>query len=158
VARVLGAKGLGGGLRVEVLTDWPERLEAGSEVWLEASDQPMRITRVEAGGRVPVLHLEGIVSRESAEQLVGRYLEGPAIQLGEGEYFWDDLLGLRVEATDGTPIGELVEVFRAGGNEVYRVVGPRGERLVPALASAVTRIDLDERRMVVADDDAEEVR
>ena len=65
---------------------------------------------------------------------------------------------MRVEASDGAPIGELVEVFRAGGNEVYRIVGPAGERLVPALRGVVERIDLAAGVMVVAPDDAEEVR
>ena len=73
-------------------------------------------------------------------------------------YFWDDLVGLRVELADGTTVGELVEVFRAGGNEVYRVVGPTGERLLPALRSVVERVDLDAGLMVVAPDEAEEIR
>ncbi len=118
----------------------------------------MRVGRIETGSRVPVLHLDGVASREAAEPLVGRYLEGPALALEEGAYFWDDLVGLRVEAPDGELIGELVEVFRAGGNEVYRVVGPAGERLVPALQSVVERIDLDAGVMVVRPEDAEEIR
>jgi 16S rRNA processing protein RimM len=158
VARVLGAKGLKGGLRVEILTDWPERLEPGAEVWPEGETSPRRIRHVESGGRVPVVHLDGIDSREAADQLRGRYLEVPARRLDEGAYYWDDLIGLRVESPAGTHVGELVEVFRAGGNEVYRVVGPGGERLVPALRSVVQRIDLESGVMVVAADDAEEVR
>jgi 16S rRNA processing protein RimM len=117
----------------------------------------MRIGRMETGGRTTVLYLEGITTREAAEQLADRYLEGPAHELEEGEFYWDDLVGLRVEEPNGAAVGELVEVFRAGANEVYRVVGPSGERLVPALRSAVLRIDLDARLMVVAPDDAEVV-
>ena len=158
IARVLGAKGLNGGLRVEILTDWPERLDADAEVSVEGESVPRRIGSVESGGRVPVLHLEGISSREAAEALAGRYLEVPTRTLEAGSYYWDDLIGLRVEAPDGQPVGELVEVFRAGGNEVYRVVGPAGERLVPALRSVVHRIDLVAGVMVVAPDEAEEVR
>lgn len=116
------------------------------------------IARVELGGRVPVLHFEGVATREAAEPFVGRYLEAPARELEAGAYFWGDLVGLRVEAPDGTLVGELVEIFRAGGNEVYRVVGTGGERLVPALRSAVMGIDLEAGVMVVALDDAEEVR
>ena len=63
-----------------------------------------------------------------------------------------------MEEPDGTPVGELVEIFRAGDNEVYRIVGDRGERLVPALRSSVLRIDLAAGLMVIAPDDAEEVR
>lgn len=145
-------------MRIEPLTDWPERLAAGATLFLEGEERPMRVARLEAGGRVPVLHIDGIGSREAAESLRGRYLEGPAVTLEAGEYFWDDLVGLRVETVDGAAVGELVEVFRAGGNEVYRIVGPDGERLVPALRSVVQRIDLEAGLMVIGTDDAEEVR
>ena len=155
---MLGAKGLKGGLRVEIHTDWPERLEPAAEVWPEGEASARRIRRVEPGGRIPVIHLDGIDSREAAQALIGRYLEVPTRQLEPGSYYWDDLVGLRVESVDGEPIGELVEVFRAGGNEVYRVVGPAGERLVPALHSVVERIDLEAGVMVVGPDEAEEVR
>ncbi len=78
--------------------------------------------------------------------------------LPEGTWYWDDLVGLAVVEPDGRSVGELVEVFRAGGGEVYRIVGPDGERLVPALRSVVLEIDLEAGRMVVAPDDAEEIR
>jgi 16S rRNA processing protein RimM len=155
---VLGARGLKGDLRIEILTDWPERLATGAEVWAEGDDEPMRIERLETGGRIPVLHLDRVASREAADRLAGRYLEAAAVPLSEGTYYWDDLVGLRVESPDGALVGELVEVFRAGGNEVYRVVGPDGERLIPALRSVVREIDLAGGRMVVAGDDGEEVR
>lgn len=158
VARVLGVKGLRGGVRVEVLTDWPESVGAGASVYPEGADDRLVVDRVEAGGRVPVLYFRGRDRREAVEPLVGRYLEAPARTLDEGAYYWSDLVGLRVEAPNGTLVGELVEIFRAGGNEVYRIVGPDGERLVPALRSAVLEIDLAQGRMVVAPDDAETVR
>ncbi len=127
-------------------------------MWPEGDAAPRRIHHVERGGRVLVIHLDGIDSREGAEALAGRYLEVPSRELDAGTYYWDDLVGLRVEGPDGETIGELVEIFRAGGNEVYRVVGPAGERLVPALRGAVERIDLEAGVMVVGPDDAEEVR
>jgi 16S rRNA processing protein RimM len=114
--------------------------------------------RIESGGRTTVLHLDRFTTREAAEALSDRYLEAPVKQLPEGSYYWDELVGLRVEEPSGAPVGELVEIFRAGDNEVYRVLGERGERLVPALHSTVLRIDLDAGLMVIAADDAEEVR
>jgi 16S rRNA processing protein RimM len=158
VARVLGPKGLRGGVRIELLTDWPERLTAGAQVWLDGDPVARTIEATETGGKVPVIYLSGFSSRQDAERVVGRFLEAPPHPLAAGEYYWDDLVGLRAESPAGTPIGELVEIFRAGGNEVYRVVGPAGERLVPALRSVVERIDLEEGVIVIAADDAEEVR
>jgi len=133
-------------------------LAPGAELWLEGDNEPIRIVRIESGGRTTVLHLDRFTTREAAETLSDRYLEAPVQQLPEGTYYWDELVGLRVEEPGGAPVGELVEIFRAGDNEVYRVLGERGERLVPALRSTVLRIDLDAGLMVVAADDAEEVR
>jgi 16S rRNA processing protein RimM len=158
VARILGPKGLKGGVRVESLTDWPERLAVGSELHLDGVDQPTRITRVESGGRVLVLYLDGVTTRDAAEALGGRFLETTARPLPVETYYWDQLVGLEVVDATGATVGELVEIFRAGANEVYRVVGPAGERLLPALRSVILEIDLEHRRMTVAVDDAEEVR
>ena len=130
----------------------------GAELWLEGDSEPIRIVRIESGGRTTVLHLDRFTTREAAEALSDRYLEAPVKQLPEGSYYWDELVGLRVEEPDGAPVGQLVEIFRAGDNEVYRILGERGERLVPALRSTVLRIDLDAGLMVIAADDAEEVR
>jgi 16S rRNA processing protein RimM len=157
VARVIGAKGLRGGLRLELVTDWPERLAVGATVRIDGGGTD-EVTEIEQGGRTPILYLAGVTTREAAEALSGRYLQMREQPLPEGSFYWDDLIGLRVETEDGTAVGELVEIFRAGGNEVFRVIGPAGERLVPALRSAVVDIDLPRRRMVVAPDDAEEVR
>ena len=145
-------------MRVELLTDFPERIAPGAELWIEDAATPTRIERMESGGRVTVLYLAGVTTREAAEALTNRYLEAPAHPLGADEFYWDDLVGLRVEEPDGSEVGELVEVFRAGANEVYRVVGPGGERLVPALRSSVLRIDLEAGLVVVAPDEAEVVR
>lgn len=141
-----------------MLTDWPERLAAGSAVWLDGDADATRITAVEPGGRSPVLYLATLPTREAAEAASGRYLEAAAQDLPEGTYYWDQLVGLDVVEPDGASVGELVEVFRAGGNEVYRVVGAGGERLIPALHSVVLEVDLDAGRMTVAPDDAVEVR
>ena len=141
-----------------MLTDWPERLAVGATVWLEGDADGTRITAAESGGKSLVLYLASLPTREAAETAGGRYLEAAAQGLPEGTYYWDQLVGLDVVDPDGAAVGELVEVFRAGGNEVYRVVGPAGERLIPALRSVVLDVDLDAGRMTVAADDAEEVR
>ena len=39
MARILGAKGLSGAVRIEVLTDWPERLATGATLWVEVEDE-----------------------------------------------------------------------------------------------------------------------
>lgn len=141
-----------------MLTDWPERLAVGASVWLDGDSDPTTITAAESGGRSLVLYLASLATRDAAEAAAGRYLEAVTQDLPAGTYYWDQLVGLQVFEPDGSAVGELVDVFRAGGNEVYRVVGGNRERLVPALRSVVLEVDLDKGRMTVAPDDAEEVR
>ena len=64
-------------------------------------------------------------------------------------YYWHQLIGLTVTDEAGAELGAVVEVFRAGENEVYRIEGSKGELLVPALRQVVRSIDLEARRMVV---------
>ncbi len=150
VARVTGVKGLRGSLRIEALTDWPERLEPGEQLFVEGEAAPRRIVEMQRGGRIPVISLEGIVTREAAEALRDRYLEIEAAKLPEGSYYWHQLEGLNVTDEAGTALGILVEVFRAGENEVYRIEPAEGEELlVPALRAVVREIDLQNGRMVV---------
>ena len=149
VARVLGAKGLAGSLRIEALTDRPERLAAGESVWIEDEADTRTILEAGFGGRVPILRLEGISDRDAAERLIGRYLEAPASPLPPDTYYWHQLIGLAAVDEAGVELGHVVEIFRAGENEVYRIEGPGGELLVPALRDVVRSIDLAAGRIVV---------
>jgi len=147
---VLGAKGLGGGLRVELLTDFPERLEPGVVLWVEGDNEPRALRKIEWGGRAPVLFLDGITDRSAAGSVLGRYLEAAAQALPAGSYYWHQLVGLSVTDASAGLLGELVEVFRAGENEVYRVEGAGGETLIPALRDVVQSIDLEAGTMLVS--------
>jgi 16S rRNA processing protein RimM len=157
VARISGAKGLRGAVRVEVLTDWPEHLGTGARVFVEGESEAREIVRAESGGRILAVTLAGIASRDDAERLVGRYLEVEAQPLEDGRYYWHELVGLAVSDPAGRELGHVVEVFRAGDAEVYCIDGPDGELLVPAVRHVVNEIDLAAGRMVV-DYDAEEIR
>lgn len=150
VARIAGAKGLAGAVRIELLTDWPERLAPGALLFLEGEDRPRRVLELQAGGRRPAIVLEGLEGREAAEAVIGRYLEVEAAELPEGTYYWHQLVGLRVADEAGVALGEVVEVFRAGENEVYRVVAADGaELLLPAIREVIREIDLATGTMVV---------
>ncbi len=65
------------------------------------------------------------------------------------EYYWNDLIGLRVETVDGIQIGTIADIFETGSNDVYVVKGNDREYLIPAIADVVTAIDLQAGKVTI---------
>jgi 16S rRNA processing protein RimM len=135
------------------LTDAPERLAVGKLVVVEGETTPREIVEAGISKHGPVLRLVGITDRDEASALIGRHLMAPGApdDLPAGTYWWHELEGLEVITPSGRVIGRLEEVFRVGSNEVYRVLGPGGEVLVPSLRSIVVNIDLAAGQMTIHD-------
>jgi 16S rRNA processing protein RimM len=149
VGRVVSAHGIHGDLKVESLTDFPERFRAGSRLWLESV--PRTVERSRRQGKMLVVKLEEIDSRTEAEALRGKQLMVPQAQAIEQEsvYYLHDIIGLQVVEESGNALGEVVDVLVTGSNDVYVVQGRRGEMLLPALDDVIKHVDLHARRILV---------
>ncbi|TMQ53858.1 MAG: 16S rRNA processing protein RimM [Candidatus Eisenbacteria bacterium] len=99
-----------------------------------------------------LITFEGVGTRTEAEALRGADLtipRGDAAQLPEGTHYRFELLGLRVVTRAGLELGTIADIFSTGANDVIVVRGPRGETLLPSLASVVLSVDLERGEMVV---------
>lgn len=149
VGRILGVHGLRGELKVEPLTDFPQRFQPGSELLLDG--EPVRVQRSRSERNFVYVILADVTSRQAAEALVGRsfYVPEGSTPLGEGQYYHHDIIGLSVRDETGRRLGEVVEILVTGANDVYVVRGERGELLLPAIDDVVKRVDLQSGEMVV---------
>jgi 16S rRNA processing protein RimM len=151
VGRILGAHGTSGEVRVRTYSDVPHRFNAGKVLYLESN--PLQITSsIHSRSDQVILKLQNIDTLKAAQELAGQWLTAPpetASPLSEGEYFHFQILGLRTVTEDGEELGEVTEIIETGSNDVYVVSGQKGEILIPAIAPAVRRIDLDRGVMVV---------
>jgi 16S rRNA processing protein RimM len=150
IARITAAHGIRGEVKAEVLTDFPERFDRGSKLWLDGAERTVELGRWQ--GRAVILKLTGIDTRNDAEALRGKELTvpEPAHLEDEGAYYIHDLIGLSVQDAAGTELGNLHEIITTGATDVYVIRGPRGELLLPALDDVVTNVDLKARRITVA--------
>lgn len=152
VARVLGAWGLHGHVRVELLTDFPERLAEREQVYLGARFRPVRVEEATVQRRSAVLKLHGIGDAEHAAALRGQLLyvaERDLAPLPEGAYYWHQIIGLIVETTEGQRLGRVVEILRTGSNDVYVVRDAGREVLVPAIDAVIRKVDLSAGLMII---------
>jgi 16S rRNA processing protein RimM len=70
-------------------------------------------------------------------------------KLGQGEYYWKDLIGLEVESLASEPLGTVESMMETGANDVMVLHGDR-QRLIPFVMDAIVReIDLPNKRIVV---------
>jgi 16S rRNA processing protein RimM len=149
VGKVRRAHGTGGTLRVEVLTEFPDRFASGAE--LELGGRRWTVRGQRAAAQDVLLDLEGMTAA-AAQALAGAYLTVPlkdARPLPAGHYYHYQLLGLAVSDTTGRSLGRLAEVLEYPGQDIYRVVDGRNEILIPAARAVVREISLEHQRMVV---------
>jgi 16S rRNA processing protein RimM len=112
----------------------------------------VRLTAASPHGRGFLLvQLEGVKDRTAAEALIGGRLLVPAADLpavGDGEFYWHELVGFRVETADGESLGTIAETFSTGTSDVWVVRGVR-EHLIPVIEDVVRTIDRRGRRVVI---------
>ena len=72
-----------------------------------------------------------------------------AVKLKKNEYFIADLIGLKVQSTDGRDLGTLTDVITTGANDVYVLQGDGRELLVPAIRECIRAVDLEAGTMTV---------
>jgi 16S rRNA processing protein RimM len=149
VGRIITAHGIKGELKVQSLTDFLNRFDRGSQLWLDGS--PVRVERSRRNQDVVILKLEGIDTRNAAETLRGKELMVQQAQpiYEKGRYYVHDLVGLNVVEADGTLLGRLEDVMATGANDVYVVRGERGELLLPGVEDVIEQVDLAGKRIVV---------
>ena len=150
VGRILAPWGIRGEVKVEVLTDFPERFAPGKAVYLDTG--PLEIERCRYYKHHLILKLVTVDSIEAAEKLRGQALTIPSSELHplpEGQYYTFQLIGLKVVTTEGQTLGHVTDIMSTGSNDVYIVAGKRGEILIPAIEDVVKSIDLKKGKMVV---------
>jgi 16S rRNA processing protein RimM len=152
VGKIVAAFGTKGELRVMSQTDFPQRFEAGAELWVEREDRPATVEHCRWHKGKAVLKLRAVDDRDQAEELRGRYLRVPGsdlAKLDEGEYYLFQLVGLTAVTEEGRELGRVKEVLQTGANDVYVVDTPRGELLLPAIQDVVKDVELAAGRLVV---------
>ena len=147
MGRIAGPFGVKGWVKVQPFTAAAKSLTAYATWWLGSDGdwQERQIERAQVQGRVVVAKFEGCEDPETAMLLRGMQVAIPRDALPQteaNEFYWADLIGLRVINGAAEDLGEVTEVLETGANEVLVVHGER-ERLIPFIADVIRKVDLD---------------
>lgn len=162
VGRVAGLFGVRGWLKIVSYTAPVENILHYRPWYLRAvgaaTDAPwveQAVAEARHQGKGVVVRFDAHHDRDAAQRVLGAEIAVSRDQLpalDEGEYYWADLVGLKVVTLDGVALGVVDHLMETGANDVLVVKGER-ERLIPYIpgevvrevdrAQAVLRVDWD---------------
>lgn len=160
VGKITGFHGVKGELKVFPLTNNRDRFYELNRVFLAKEDKSknlftdykVHIENVFYHKGNIIVKLKEFKSRDEVKNLKGYFIsilksERPA--LPEGEYYYDEIIGLEVFNENGDYLGTITEINETGSNDVYIVREGENEFLLPALKQVVKEIDLENGKMKV---------
>lgn len=154
VGIITNTHGIAGEVKVFPTTDDPKRFKKLKEVILEPEkkNRILHITGVKFVKNLVVLKFQEFASINDVQRLREKKLyvtRENAVKLKKNEYFIADLIGLKVQSTDGRDLGTLTDVITTGANDVYVLQGDGRELLVPAIRECIRAVDLEAGTMTV---------
>jgi 16S rRNA processing protein RimM len=173
VGRVMGAWGIKGGIKVKPFAANPQALFSSKRWFVQPPNVPgprgsdaamlptlLKVLSAKEQGDGVVATAQELPDRNAAEALQGARIFVSRASFptpDEGEFYWVDLIGLKVCNRQGLALGEVVGLIETGPHCVLRVQPATAapEVLIPFVDTYIDSVDLPGRRIAV-DWDAEE--
>jgi len=146
--------GVKGELLVEIDRNYEGEILPGTEIYLGENHIPKKLISIRFHNQGHLVQLDEINNPEQAGQFrLQRIYVSSLIKrrkLQPGEYYPDQIMGLRVCDDLGQDLGIVSEIIETGANDVY-VVSKPGERdiLLPAIPDVIQNVDLKEGEIIV---------
>lgn len=152
VGHLVGAYGVQGWVRIRPYSDDAETLLTVKEWWL---DKPLlhkvKVLRTRVHGGEVLAQLSTIQSREEADAAKGMQVQIPRSlfpELDEDEFYWVDLIGMKVINLRGECLGVVYDLMDNGVHQVLQVSAKetegsakRRELLIPFVDRFIGEID-----------------
>lgn len=146
--KITGTHGLKGEVRVQPWADSPEFLAEFDELYLDKGAKKIEIKAARVHKNMLIMKIKGVDTIDDAEKLRNKvlYMDRDDVELEEGAYFIQDLIGLDVlDDETGEKIGTLADVSETGANDVYHIKTDDGkEYLIPVIPDVVKDISLED--------------
>ena len=157
IGKVVRPHGLAGVLRIKSYARSEESLLNARTIFLKPSSGETRacvVLSVKPHKNIHLIKLKGLHSLEEAEKYRGAEVlirRDSLTRENEEDYFWHELIGLRVYLKGGRYVGTIKHILSTGGNDIYVVQEGEKEFLIPAIHEVVEQIDLANKRMIITE-------
>jgi 16S rRNA processing protein RimM len=155
--KISKAHGLSGELRIHPFSRQLENLSRLERIFIQkvGKEKPQEFTiiRRRLDKKSAIVELEGVKSLDDAEKLRGCSVMVDTSDLAdaeEGEYYWFQLIGLKVYTTEGGYLGLVENLIDRTSQSLLVVKEGEKEFLIPMIDTVVKEINLKDSRIVVS--------
>lgn len=155
IGQIVNTYGIKGFLKVVPYTDDITRFEDLKSIYIEIKNslKTFIIEEVKYSKNLVLLKLKGIDDINAAEIYKNCYIKidrKDAVKLPEDSYFIVDLIGIKVFTDNNEELGNIVDVYPTGANDIYVVKDELGKQvLLPAIGEVIKSVDIKDKRMIV---------
>ena len=155
IGQIVNTYGIKGFLKVVPYTDDITRFEDLKSIYIEIKNslKTFIIEEVKYSKNLVLLKLKGIDDINTAEIYKNCYIKidrKDAVKLPEDSYFIVDLIGIKVFTDNNEELGNIVDVYPTGANDIYVVKDELGKQvLLPAIGEVIKSVDIKDKRMIV---------
>ncbi|MGI6576851.1 MAG: ribosome maturation factor RimM [Eubacteriales bacterium] len=134
--------GVRGAVRIQPWTDTPDVLCDIERFYIDGKE--VKVISASVHKSVIICVLDGVDDINAAISLRGKtiYINRDDVEVEEGRYFIQDLIGLRVIDSNLGDIGTITDVLTLPANDVYVVQGDK-KYMIPAVSEFIKNVDID---------------
>lgn len=156
IGEIVNTHGVKGEVRIKQITDFDERFDAGSTVYLKNKANEysaLTIATSRLHKNLFLVRFEQYSTLDEVEKLKGLSLyikEDQLTELSPGEFYYHEIIGCTVYSTEDELIGKVDSILAPGANDVWVVKTEDGkEHLIPYIADVVKEVDVGNKRITI---------
>ena len=152
IGRVLKPWSYRGELKIEILTEFPDRFASLRQVFVGDDAKPFPVERAHSHGKFVLLKLAGVDSDTDAENLRDQLVQvsvTDAVPLKPGQVYLYQLVGLTVKTVEGETLGKIAEILDTRAHDVLVVNDGTREILIPAIPEFLQEINVERGEVIV---------
>lgn len=151
IGQIVNTQGLRGEVRVYPLTDYKERFEELTYIYLEDNmETKLEIEKVRYKNQLVILKFNGLNNINDVEKFKDLYIEideEEIRELPDDTYYIYELIGMEVIDEENLHIGKLIDVIQNAAQDIYVIEYKSSKKkiLIPAVKEYVKEVSIEDK-------------
>ena len=157
IGEIIKPHGILGEVKIYPYSERPENFRNYREIILQKPAgnvaETYKVVKCRMQGRLALLQLQGVTSREAAESLQGSKIwlkKEDLPPLDPGEYYWHQLKDLLVVTESGQELGRASRLFSSMAHDILVVTGGGHEYMIPVNRDIIKGIDEQKGKIIIS--------